>query len=351
MAYNGSGVYNLVMDWVADAAAGIKIRADRHMTQDTDFKNALSNVVCRDGQSTITADMPWNAKRITNLGDPVNAGDALNKQWAQANLVSGAYVADTPPAAAQAGNLWWDSDQGGLYLKYSDGTSTQWVQVNVGQQPIGIAPVVTVLTASGAYTKPAGLKALQVWAVGGGGGGTTCNGTGAGQSAASGGGGGGAVVMKVYAFAELAASESYTVGAGGGGGNPASAGGASTFSGLSAGGGAAGGTIIAAGTTLGYGAGGTGGYPSGGTLNIAGGWGGTGIRAAHGSAVSAIEGCGGSSFFAMTQMPRNTSGTALPKTDGKFPGGGGNGPAAGASQAAVGGGNGGDGCIILKEYF
>lgn len=132
MAYNGSGVYNLVMDWVADAAAGIKIRADRHMTQDTDFKNALSNVVCRDGQSTITADIPWNAKRITNLGDPVNAGDALNKQWAQANLVSGAYVADTPPAAAQAGNLWWDSDQGGLYLKYSDGTSTQWVQVNVG---------------------------------------------------------------------------------------------------------------------------------------------------------------------------------------------------------------------------
>jgi len=83
-------------------------------------------------QSTITADIPWNAKRITNLGDPVNAGDALNKQWAQANLVSGAYVADTPPAAAQAGNLWWDSDQGGLYLKYSDGTSTQWVQVNVG---------------------------------------------------------------------------------------------------------------------------------------------------------------------------------------------------------------------------
>jgi len=132
MAYNGSGVYNLVMDWVADAAAGIKIRADRHMTQDTDFKNALSNVVCRDGQSTITADMPWNAKRITNLGDPVNAGDALNKQWAQANLVSGAYVPDTQPAAAQAGNLWWDSDQGGLYLKYNDGTSTQWVQVNVG---------------------------------------------------------------------------------------------------------------------------------------------------------------------------------------------------------------------------
>jgi len=132
MAWNGSGTFQRVRNWVNDAAAGVKIRADYHDTEDNNFASGISNCIAKDGQSTILAAIPFNNQRITGLGDPINPQDALNKQWAQANLVSGAYVADTPPAAAQAGNLWWDSDQGGLYLKYSDGTSTQWVQVNVG---------------------------------------------------------------------------------------------------------------------------------------------------------------------------------------------------------------------------
>lgn len=136
MAFNGSGTFTRAMNWVSDAAAGIKIRADRHDTEDNGFAAGLSNTICRDGQSVISADIPWNAKRITNLADPVNDQDAMTKKWGQSNLISGAYVADTQPAAAQAGNLWWDSDQGGLYLKYADGTSTQWVQVNVSSPAV-----------------------------------------------------------------------------------------------------------------------------------------------------------------------------------------------------------------------
>jgi hypothetical protein len=36
-------------------------------------------------------------------------------------------VSDTPPVGAADGSLWWESDSGLLYVRYNDGTSTQWV--------------------------------------------------------------------------------------------------------------------------------------------------------------------------------------------------------------------------------
>ncbi len=37
------------------------------------------------------------------------------------------YVGIAPPAAPVAGQLWWDSDGGNLYIYYNDGNSLQWV--------------------------------------------------------------------------------------------------------------------------------------------------------------------------------------------------------------------------------
>ena len=36
-------------------------------------------------------------------------------------------VADTPPPGAVDGTMWWESGAGQLYVRYNDGTSTQWV--------------------------------------------------------------------------------------------------------------------------------------------------------------------------------------------------------------------------------
>ena len=36
-------------------------------------------------------------------------------------------ISDTPPASPTAGNLWWESDTGNLYIFYNDGNSSQWV--------------------------------------------------------------------------------------------------------------------------------------------------------------------------------------------------------------------------------
>lgn len=81
MAYNGSGTYIRVTNWQADATAKVKIKSDRHDTQDDDFASALSNVICKDGQSQPTADLPLNGHRFTNMGDPIAATDSANKRY------------------------------------------------------------------------------------------------------------------------------------------------------------------------------------------------------------------------------------------------------------------------------
>src|SRR5262245_920783 len=89
MAFNGSGVFLRVRNWVNDAAAAaIKIRADLHDSEDDNFRDGLSNCICRDGQSTILADMPWNGKKITNLGTPTANGDAATKAYADGKVTT-----------------------------------------------------------------------------------------------------------------------------------------------------------------------------------------------------------------------------------------------------------------------
>jgi len=39
----------------------------------------------------------------------------------------GVTVSSTAPVSPSAGDLWWDSDDGEMYLYYDDGTSSQWV--------------------------------------------------------------------------------------------------------------------------------------------------------------------------------------------------------------------------------
>ena len=60
-------------------------------------------------------------------------GNIYGRKNAGWTIVSGGGVtvtiSDTPPIATAAGNLWWDSVGGQLYIWYVDGTSAQWVVV------------------------------------------------------------------------------------------------------------------------------------------------------------------------------------------------------------------------------
>lgn len=84
MPFDGSGNFNRVMNWVADAAAAIKIRADRHDQEDDNFAAGLSNCLTKDGQTLPTANIPMNGKKIIGLATPTLATDAVNKAYADA---------------------------------------------------------------------------------------------------------------------------------------------------------------------------------------------------------------------------------------------------------------------------
>jgi hypothetical protein len=55
-----------------------------------------------------------------------------NTSWVQARLGAKASIltSDTVPASPADNTLWWESDTAKLYLRYNDGNSSQWVQVN-----------------------------------------------------------------------------------------------------------------------------------------------------------------------------------------------------------------------------
>jgi hypothetical protein len=80
MAFNGSGAFSRLYNWVTDRSNGVKIRADRTDEEMAGFAAGLSNCICRDGQSTISADIPFNNKKITGLADAAGATHAMNRQ-------------------------------------------------------------------------------------------------------------------------------------------------------------------------------------------------------------------------------------------------------------------------------
>jgi len=54
------------------------------------------------------------------------------------------YVGDTPPASPTAGQLWWKSNTGTLFIYYNDGNSSQWVQAVVAPKVAGATGPVDV---------------------------------------------------------------------------------------------------------------------------------------------------------------------------------------------------------------
>ena len=50
------------------------------------------------------------------------------------NLGGGAAISDTPPSNPGAGDLWWNSSDGNLYVYYTDVNGSQWVSTTAGGQ-------------------------------------------------------------------------------------------------------------------------------------------------------------------------------------------------------------------------
>lgn len=95
MAFNGSGVFSRLYNWSTDAASAIPITASRVDAEDTGFANGLSNTICRDGQSTVIANLPMNNFAHTAVGNAtartqyIAAGQAQDSSFIYAGTASG----------------------------------------------------------------------------------------------------------------------------------------------------------------------------------------------------------------------------------------------------------------------
>lgn len=72
MPFNGSGTFNRLYSWVADAAAGLDISASRMDADTNDICNSgLDDCLTRDGQGAPSANLPMNGFRHTNCQNGV----------------------------------------------------------------------------------------------------------------------------------------------------------------------------------------------------------------------------------------------------------------------------------------
>ena len=67
MAFNGTGTFVRIYNWVTDQSNSINIEAPRMDGEDDGFATGLSNCITKDGQTTITANIPMNSKKFTGL--------------------------------------------------------------------------------------------------------------------------------------------------------------------------------------------------------------------------------------------------------------------------------------------
>ena len=114
MAFNGSGTYIPITPPDFPAVAGTTIRATQYNNQVYDFAAALTGVVCKDGQTTPTANLPMGNFRHTGVG----AATARTQYARAAEVQDGALTwltsvagADTITAVASAGMLAYAAGQ------------------------------------------------------------------------------------------------------------------------------------------------------------------------------------------------------------------------------------------------
>jgi hypothetical protein len=75
MPFNGSGLFVLPSPEYP-AVPSTVIYASTRNTIDSDIAAGLSNVICKDGQTTVTANIPFNGFKLTNVGTPTVRSDA-----------------------------------------------------------------------------------------------------------------------------------------------------------------------------------------------------------------------------------------------------------------------------------
>ena len=117
MAFNGSGVYSLP-GANYPAVANTLITAANRNAIDSDIATALSLCLTKDGQQTVTANIPFAGYKLTGIGAAASAGDAIRYEQVVGLI-------------AAAGDILYGTGAGALG-KLSVGTAGQVLTTNSG---------------------------------------------------------------------------------------------------------------------------------------------------------------------------------------------------------------------------
>jgi hypothetical protein len=304
--------------------------------------------------------------------------ESSTSQWRNKIASGGVTVNSIAPSTPIAGDAWFDSNDGTLYVYYNDGNTVQWVQVQANSALEGTilarlggveSSISTINTnintngyryltsvyfaSSGTFSKASypGIRAVRVRLVGGGGSGGGSAATGASPQMSYGqGGGGGGYAEKLILVSALDTSETVTVGAGGVGSVASGVvGGSTSFGTKVAANGGGGGPRKIADQYGSYTGGSAGGVGTAGDFLTGGGAGSLGDNAGSGLAAS---GQGGSSALGGGGQSYGSggSGSSTAGAPGQNYGGGGGGALSTASAAQNVGGSGGAGIVIVEVY-
>lgn len=105
---------------MTDRNNSLKIRADRMDAEMDGMATGLSTAICKDGQTTISANIPFNNKRITGLGDASAATDAMNQQSCDGRYL---YLTRASVASAATTDL-STNDNGHQYITGTTGITS-----------------------------------------------------------------------------------------------------------------------------------------------------------------------------------------------------------------------------------
>jgi len=129
MAFNGSGTYNLPAG--NPVVTGTTISSSTTNTTNSDIATALTNCITRDGQSTPSANLPMNAKKLTGLAAGTTAGDSV--RYEQVLLLAG---------GTMTGAITFNAGQTiSGYLPLTGGTMTGAITFAAGQSFTGTLPL------------------------------------------------------------------------------------------------------------------------------------------------------------------------------------------------------------------
>ena len=146
MAFNGTGTFLRIYNWVTDKVNGVPITASRFDAELDGMATGLSNCITKDGQTTITANIPLNSNKLTGVGngtartDTINVGQVQDNQFLYLGTTSGsadAYtLAPSPAITAYAA-----TQQFTAKISATNLTTTPYLQISLIASPTTTAVI------------------------------------------------------------------------------------------------------------------------------------------------------------------------------------------------------------------